>query len=443
MRHKEAAKSVILTVLVLMSIILTYMMWNFSPDLADLESQDNKKDTQNTIGKANSESIENAIAPFQVVYANDENLKGALETRALNREVTKVLKNQEVKSYNEIYYDHNLFIPELSSKFVVLDFSYDMPLSTYIGQVLNMDSKLTGKFRFNRLILDADQKSNVVFYAIGSDRHHVMKLDTTIPSKNIKHLVKAISPKLAPYSGIITNKDTIDSATHIFAPEQPKGLKTYRTIFNHISVETMNSILFNDSVVVRSSKSGTTTYNNNTGVANYNTKNELYRYTNLSEDESKSKNMTETIPSTFDYINSHGGFTDDFRLFETNPKSGELTYQMFLNGLPVFNKDDLSTIQVAWGEKGIFSYARALLKTNITIDSDETNSDLPSAEKVRSSLANNPNIDFKKVTNMTIGYTMKDKDEHDIEVQRNSEYIPQWYVQYDGKWYAYSNGGLK
>ncbi len=31
----------------------------------------------------------------------------------------------------------------------------------------------------------------------------------------------------------------------------------------------MNAILFNDSVVVRSSKSGNATYNNNTGVANY------------------------------------------------------------------------------------------------------------------------------------------------------------------------------
>ncbi|NAM82226.1 hypothetical protein EX208_12845, partial [Staphylococcus epidermidis] len=31
MRHKEAAKSVILTLLVLMSIVLTYLMWNFSP----------------------------------------------------------------------------------------------------------------------------------------------------------------------------------------------------------------------------------------------------------------------------------------------------------------------------------------------------------------------------------------------------------------------------
>lgn len=443
MRHKEAAKSLILTLLVLMSIVLTYLMWNFSPDLANLESQDNKKTNQNTIGKANSEPMASVISPYQVVYSNDDKFTGALETRTINRNIVKVLKNQEVEDAHEVYHAHNLFIPELSDNFLVLDFAYDMPLSMYLGQVLNMDAKVSNKYEFNRLLIDAEQKDTAVIYAISSDHHRVMRMTTSIPSNKVNDLVGKIKPNLIPFADIITNRNTIDAATHIFAPEKPQHLKTYRTIFNHISVETMNSILFNDSVVVRSTKSGNTTYNNNTGVATYDSKNELYRYMNLSEDESKSKNMLETIPSTFDFINAHGGFTDDFRLFDTDDESGELTYQMFLNGVPVFNENNLSTIQVAWGEKGIFSYGRSLLKSNITIDSGEEKEKLPGAETVRSNLANNPSIDFKKITNITIGYTMKDREEDDMEVQRNSEYVPQWYVQYDGEWYAYENGGLK
>ena len=72
------------------------------------------------------------------------------------------------------------------------------------------------------------------------------------------------------YSEVITNKTTIDKATHIFAPKHPKDLRSYRMVYDTISVETMNSILFDDSVIIRSGKSGSTTYNNNTGVANYN-----------------------------------------------------------------------------------------------------------------------------------------------------------------------------
>ena len=51
MQSKELIKSIILFLLVLMSAILTYMTWNFSPDLANVDKQDNnKKKESNTIG---------------------------------------------------------------------------------------------------------------------------------------------------------------------------------------------------------------------------------------------------------------------------------------------------------------------------------------------------------------------------------------------------------
>ena len=80
------------------------------------------------------------------------------------------------------------------------------------------------------------------------------------------------------YSEVITNKTTIDKSTHIFAPKHPKDLHSYRMVYDTISVETMNSILFDDSVIIRSGKSGSTTYNNNTGVANYNDDSKKYHY---------------------------------------------------------------------------------------------------------------------------------------------------------------------
>ena len=59
---------------------------------------------------------------------------------------------------------------------------------------------------------------------------------------------------MQPYTEIITNKDTIDKATHVFAPSKPKDLKSYRMVFSTMNVERMNSILFEDSTIVRSLK---------------------------------------------------------------------------------------------------------------------------------------------------------------------------------------------
>ena len=52
-----------------------------------------------------------------------------------------------------------------------------------------------------------------------------MKLKTSAQGKNIDKALKSIKPNMQPYTEIITNKDTIDKATHVFAPSKPKGLK--------------------------------------------------------------------------------------------------------------------------------------------------------------------------------------------------------------------------
>ncbi|SQA03940.1 YycH protein [Staphylococcus aureus] len=77
---------------------------------------------------------------------------------------------------------------------------------------------------------------------------------------------------MQPYTDIITNKDTIDRTTHVFAPSKPEKLKTYRMVFNTISVEKMNAILFDDSTIVRKFKEWCYNLQHNTGVRNYNDK---------------------------------------------------------------------------------------------------------------------------------------------------------------------------
>ena len=56
-------------------------------------------------------------------------------------------------------------------------------------------------------------------------------------------------------------------------------------------------------------------------------------------------------PSTFEYINNHGGFfNDDFRLFDTDNMSGELTIN-YSQWTSTFNDQQLNEINVTWGEK--------------------------------------------------------------------------------------------
>ncbi|QIY37874.1 YycH family regulatory protein [Staphylococcus hominis] len=443
MNSKEHIKSVILFLLVMMSIVLTYMIWNFTPDLNNLDSADSKKNNTKTIGKPLAAKMDTVISPYQVVSVKGDKVKGLTPSRSQLAQVIDPLKDHEVSKVELMQKGYNLQTPILDHDFVVLDFTYDMPLTTYLGQVLNNSAKIPKHFSFNRILIDKNPKGDLELYALSKHHQQVMKVTVDAKATPFTKTIHHLEKDMETYSEVITNKTTIDKSTHIFAPKHPKDLRSYRMVYDTISVETMNSILFDDSVIIRSGKSGSTTYNNNTGVANYNDDSKKYHYKNLSEDESGSKDMDTSIPSTFEYINNHGGFfNDDFRLFDTDNMSGELTYQLFLNGHPTFNDQQLNEINVTWGEKGIYDYKRALLRSSVPLEGATTS--LDSLETVRASLANNHNIDFEKVSNMIVGYKEDDKpDKDDIEVQRNSVFIPTWYVEYDGEWYVYQDGRLE
>lgn len=111
----------------------------------------------------------------------------------------------------------------------------------------------------------------------------------------------------------------IDRMMYVFVLSKFEKLKIYCMVFNMISVEKMNVILFDDLIIVCSLKSGVIIYNNNIGVVNYNDKNEKYYYKNLFEDEVSFSKMEEMILGIFDFINGYGGFlNEDFRLFSMN-----------------------------------------------------------------------------------------------------------------------------
>ena len=53
-----------------MSIVLTYMVWNFSPDLSNIDNTDNSKsDKPKPLTKPMTAEMEGTITPFQIVHS--------------------------------------------------------------------------------------------------------------------------------------------------------------------------------------------------------------------------------------------------------------------------------------------------------------------------------------------------------------------------------------
>ncbi|MBI5974993.1 YycH family regulatory protein [Staphylococcus canis] len=440
MRTKEIIKTILLILLVASSMVLTFKIWNFSPDLTDADTSSQDQTTK-AIGPRFDHDFDEVITPLQMIHVTGSKFNGLPADKQVH-ELLNELQDQQITKVEDIQNEQVILLRELSDNLLVLDYPTDTPLTVYLNDIFDISAKVPEQFMFDRLVFDLDSRDDVVIYALQENRQRAIKLTTSISTKTMKQKLQGMKQNLVPYTAVMTNRATLNEATYLYAPQKPKHIQSYRTIFNSISIEDLNAILFDDTPIVRTANSGNMTYNNNTGVVNYDIEKQTYSYSNLSEDDLSMRNMTVSIPRTIDFINKHGGFTDDFRLFQTNAKKGEITYQMFQDGRPVFYDSPLNQIRMIWGERGISEYNRGLLKTNVTIDNGEKN--LESVEKVRAGLIENNAVDFAHVQHMIVGYRMKTESgpESTQDVQNSSQFVPAWFIQYNHTWYEYEDGEL-
>ena len=92
-----------------MSVVLTYMTWNFSPDLANVDQQDssNKDAKANTIGKPLDQGMSKVVAPYQIIHSNGDDTEGMEATRSNVEETISPLKNQRVLHAEQMHSNHN------------------------------------------------------------------------------------------------------------------------------------------------------------------------------------------------------------------------------------------------------------------------------------------------------------------------------------------------
>src|SRR5699024_4143827 len=131
-------------------------------------------------------------------------------TRSNVEEIIKPLKNHRVVHAEQMHSNHNLIIPDLSDEFLVLDFTYDMPLAIYLGQVLNINAKVTNNLKIDRMLIDNNQDGKIKIYAISKDRHNVVRMTTTVKTDKCTQALEKQHKHMQPYPETNTNKDTID-----------------------------------------------------------------------------------------------------------------------------------------------------------------------------------------------------------------------------------------
>ncbi|MEH7414031.1 two-component system activity regulator YycH [Neobacillus drentensis] len=421
----ENIKSGILTILVLMSLLLTWNLWTYQPNYDTMENS--KTVAEVTVDE--KQEVTKIVRPDQVLF----HVKGQHYGTNNPDELEKLIKEMsswaitDVKKYTDKVGNLDGFIQ--GSGKAELIFPGDVPIELY-RSVLNIEGKKVPSFNFNRIIINVDDMekgSGIVYFASTESQQVYMShiLATNLTEFNREYYKNAAHyPKFFAYKA--SEKRTI------FLPEDKTKMSTYKYLPVTLNSDEFKDALFDDpSFVQRSSIPHGEEFTNDSSKMTVNYDSNILQYINPTTDDSFVESSYDLVKRSIDFVNEHGGWTDPFRYVSKSEYKRSVTFRLYsTDGYPIFNDSGLSEINEEWGRDEINKYVRPNITLDLPLITEMQKVTPPSGHEVLTLLQSNKNFKPELLEELVLGYRM----ERDLEENKLILLEPVWFYRYDKTW---------
>ncbi|MGM0866792.1 MAG: YycH family regulatory protein [Bacillota bacterium] len=432
----EKIKSIILTLLVCISIFLTFNLWTYQPGY-DTINKDEAYDV--SVGDKIPENELNSvlIKPFKLFYHSGSKTVGTSDEFEINK-VIEQLRTWTLFDMKDLSREYNM--SEIKSvihgeKKVEIVFPDNVPLSIY-SQVLKLEEKNTLNGSFNRIIIDLNNNGSdtgsvyFVLYEAGEKKFYESRVDHASLEAFEKSFVQKAVYNFDEYiEQPLNNKKTI------FLPKDAEDYISYRYYSDLDSPEEYVQALFSDpnSVDKGFTEQGEK-FTNVYSLLKTNKEHNTLSYVNPSEEKNGGTSATELIQKSMEFVNDHGGWTDQYQFFSISPLENKIVYRLFMHNYPVFNENGMAEVSQVLGEESINEYNRPYFKLDYDLSLNEGVDEvrLPSGSTVLYALAKDDTINLDYVEDVIVGYKMtRDSNESN---RKFLVFEPSWFYKYDGNW---------
>lgn len=424
LKYVEQIKSIVLTLLVVLSVILTFKIWTYTPTYETI-----KTTPLLNISIAEQKRVDDVIKPYKMIASRESSMTGSMSPFDLER-VVNVMKNWEVSDLtlensnlsaadlNELIHAHDHF---------TLFFPDDVPFPVY--DIILPFSVTNIQGEFDRLIVDwngtdndelkiyfASSKSKTLYSAIAGDVNmSVLKQKVVSPTAEFNKFTEI--KRKGKYSLFVSAED-VESIRYTY-------------YLKEIDTNRFREALFNDPNLVRQSPVSATNeeYSDGTSLMNVNLLERTLSFVNPSAETSVPAVPSKLVFDSLDYVNEHGGWTDDFRFASINPDKQQIDYQLYLLGYPVFSDETSTKITAFWGDPGIYRYWRPYYTLDLSLPFDTVISTLPSGEQASRVLKNVKELNFNNVDEITTGYYLTRDNERRLMILE-----PSWFYLSNNQW---------
>lgn len=428
LKRIEMIKTVVLVFLIALSITLTFSIWTYTPNYETIAQQP-------TVDISISKKLEitDVIKPYKLNFNFEEGLRGTADPIEID-DIVNGLKNWSVSDLRLV--DRNFDGDKLAAFMrkenrFTLFFHAEVPLSVYRNE-LNIEEANIPEATFDRITVEWHPVNpTITMYFISSENKvrysaeaHVMDIQNfqqSILTKGRNYPRYAeINPGQTPFITVPTDRVELLQYTYSQGETSPPRFR---------------DALFSDPNAVRRSRVETNVeeYQDDHALMAINTLTKDLDYVHPSAKSNELAIPSELLFNTFDFINEHGGWTDDFRYFGMNPLTRYVEFQLYAHGLPVFSDTASTKIEQTWGENQIFRYMRPYYTFGSSFPSETETKILPSGLEIIEVLTKSKEIDISLIEEIIPGYYMKYDREDSLFMLE-----PYWYYSINDNWIRFS-----
>lgn len=427
----ENFKTIFLTILVILSVYLTWSIWTYQPNYETMEN------TKIVPGVAISEQkeLKQIVKPDKIFYHQKDAHFGTVHSEEINR-IMKEISKWNFEHFEDVsgqVSDLSSFLSENGQAQIV--FPDIVPMELY-KNIIEVDDKDALSIEFDRILIDMNHVTKEIGYVyfISSENHHVFKSRVTasfITNFKEDYFQKAsVNSYFSPYS-----LEPLTDEKKILVRTEPVTMEAYNYLLDLIQTTQFRDALFrNPSSVQRNFTTYGEEFKDSSTLLSVNFDTNTILYVNPAQEKDISASSSDLLQRSIDYVNGHGGWTDNYSYVGIDDMEQTVLFRLYdPSGYPIFNNNGMSEILQIWGESGIYQY----LRNNFSLDRrvESTSVELMSGVDILEMLKNREDIDPEFIQEIVPGYEMtKASGDPLIHLE------PAWYYKYKDQWWNVKSG---
>ncbi|HLR79590.1 MAG TPA: two-component system activity regulator YycH [Bacillota bacterium] len=414
----EVIKTYVLVILVGLSLILSYSIWNYQPNY-ELLSDTDYLDEIDIGGK--EQSKKDVIKPTSIIFKNAGQYYGFTNPTA-DHSLFKDMQSWMMYNFQTSEINHK----QNHDYEVEIIFPDALPMEILPDLFTLPEEVELPSWSFQRLYVTFDTKQavlNVQFISMDG-RYQATALinDTSKYDLLWKHVTN--QNELSEY--IVFN----EQHTPIYLPKDE--IKMIQRSFTTESIDSNKLVnaLFSNPSSVRANISGAEEayYTDGQRQMRVYSNRKIMEFVNPYETAYDPMDAVDLLTRSTMNLNEYKGWTNDFYLDSVDTTMNKICFRMNYENIPVYNQNHGTVIEQEWRNQELFKYIRPLFMIKDSLGSNEIT--LESGMDVMRFLENSPNYELENIEDVQMGYQLSFQD-NSLNVVTLK---PAWFVKYMNTW---------